>query len=139
MSDLFEQRTVILLHMISGIVGVFGLIGLALALVGLYAVVAWQVAGRTREIGIRMAIGADRLEVVKMILIQAGRMSITGLAIGLAISFAATRVLNKALPPLDPWLFAAVPLALLLTTLLAATIPSRRAALVDPMVALRQD
>jgi macrolide transport system ATP-binding/permease protein len=139
MSDLFEQRTVILLHVISRVVGVFGLIGLALALVGLYAVVAWQVAGRTREIGIRMAIGADRLEVVKMILIQAGRMSITGVAIGLALSFAATRVLNKALPPLDPWLFVAVPLALLLTTLLAAAIPSRRAARVDPMVALRQD
>jgi len=139
MRDLFEQRSVALLHLITSAVGVFGLIGLTLALVGLYAVVAWQVAGRTREIGVRMAIGADWLDVVRMILTQACRMSLAGVAAGLVLSFAATRVLNKALPPLDLWIFAAVALGLLLTTLLAASIPARRAARVDPLVALRQD
>jgi len=139
MADYFEQRSVKALHLITDAVGGFGLIGLTLALVGLYAVVAWQVAGRTREIGLRIALGADRWQVVKMILRQSAMMSGAGVAIGLVISFAATRVLNKAFPPLDPWLFAVIPVVLLLTTFLAAVIPARRASTVDAMVALRHD
>jgi len=115
---------------------------LGLALVGLYAVVAYQVARRTREIGIRMALGADRPQVMKLILKQAATMGFTGVAIGLVLSFAGSRLLSAsvmATPSFDPVLFTLVPLCLLLTTLLAAAIPARRATRVDPMLALRQD
>jgi predicted permease len=141
MGDFFEQRSVMVVHVVNAIVGVIGLLGLGLSLVGLYAVVAYQVARRTREIGIRMAIGADRSQVMKMILRQAAVMGLTGVGIGLLLSFAGGRALTVGLgaPAFDPILFTLVPLALLLTTLLAAAIPARRAAHVDPMQALRQD
>jgi predicted permease len=141
MGDFFDQRGVKLLHLINGIVGVVGLLGLALALVGLYAIVAYQVARRTREIGIRMAIGADRSQVMRMVLRQASVMGLAGVAIGVVLCFAGGRALTVALraPAFDPILFTLVPIALLLTMLLAAAIPARRAALVDPVVALRQD
>jgi ABC-type antimicrobial peptide transport system permease subunit len=140
MSDLIEQRSVTLMHLLDGIVGAVGLLGLVLALVGLYAVVAYQAARRTREIGIRMAVGADRLDVIKMILKQAAWMGVTGVAIGFVLSFGGGRALTaQGVPAFDPVLFALVPVALLLTTLLAAAIPALRASRVDPMVALRQD
>ena len=141
MGDFFEQRSVKLLHMINSIVGVVGVLGLGLALVGLYAIVAYQVARRTREIGIRMAIGADRTQVMKMILRQAAAIGFTGVGIGVVLCFAGGRALTVALsaPAFDPILFTLVAVALLLTTLLAAAIPARRAAQVDPMLALRQD
>lgn len=139
--DFFEQRSVKVLHLINGIVGTVGLLGLGLALVGLYAVVTYQVARRTREIGIRMTVGADRRQVMKMILRQAATLGLTGVGIGLVLSFAGGRALSSGLgaPAFDPLLFVLVPLALLLTTLLAAAIPARRASQVDPMLALRQD
>ena len=140
MEDLFNQRTVKTLHLFDRTVAALGLVGLVLALVGLYAVVAYQVARRTREIGLRMALGADRRQVVVMILKQAAVMGLTGIALGMALS-PGGRALTKALgsPGFDPVLFSMVPVGLLLTTLLAAAIPARRAARVDPMVALRQD
>jgi predicted permease len=142
MAEIVDQRAVRLMHVLNGIVASIGLLGLGLALVGLYAVVAYQVARRTREIGIRMALGADQPQVMKMILRQAAVMGLAGVAIGLVLSFAGSRVLSAsvmATPGFDPVLFTLVPLGLLLTTLLAAAIPARRAAGVDPMVALRQD
>jgi putative ABC transport system permease protein len=141
MSDFFEQRSVMVMHLVTGTVGLVGVLGLGLALVGLYAVVAYQVARRTREIGIRMAIGADRSNVMKMILKQAGALGLTGVGIGLVLSLAGGRALSTGLgaPAFDPLLLAVVPTALLLTTLLAAAIPARRAAQIDPMQALRQD
>ena len=139
--DFFEQRAVRTLHIVNSIVGGAGLLGLALALVGLYAVMAYQVARRTREIGIRMAIGAASPQVMKMILRQAAVMGVSGIVIGLVLSFAGGRALSAALgvPSFDPVLFGLVPLLLLVTTLLAAAIPARRAARADPMLALRQD
>jgi len=109
--------------------------------VGLYAVVAYQVARRTREIGIRMAIGADRPRVMRMVLKQAAAMGAAGVGLGLAVSFAGGRALSAGLgvPAFDAVLFGLVPAGLLLTTVLAAAVPARRAARVDPMVALRQD
>jgi predicted permease len=142
MADLFDQHSVRLMHFLNGLVAAIGLLGLGLALVGLYAVVAYQVARRTREIGIRMALGADRPQVMRLILTQAATMALTGVAIGLVLSLAGSRALSAsvmATPGFDPVLVTLVPLGLLLTTLLAAAIPARRAALFDPMVALRQD
>jgi predicted permease len=142
MADIVDQRAVRLMHVLNGIVASIGLLGLGLALVGLYAVVAYQVARRTREIGIRMALGADRPQVLKMILKQAAAMGLTGVGIGLVLSFAGSRILSAsvmATPGFDPVLFTLVPLGLLLTTVLAAAIPARRASRVDPMVALRED
>jgi len=142
MADVVNQRAVRLMHVLNGIVASIGLLGLGLALVGLYAVVAYQVARRTREIGIRMALGADRPQVMQMILKQAAAMGFTGIGIGLVLSLAASRALSAsvmATPAFDPLLVTLVPLGLLLTTLLAAAIPARRASRVDPMVALRQD
>ncbi len=141
MSDIFEQRSNKVMNLIIGIVGSVGLIGLALALVGLYAVVAYNVARRTREIGIRMAIGADRRQVVRMVLKQAAWMGVTGVVIGSALSILAGRGLSTALkvPAFDPLLFATTVLGLLVTALLAAAIPASRAAQIDPMQAMRQD
>jgi predicted permease len=142
MGDFFEQGSVALLRMMEVAVGSAGLLGLALAIIGLYAVVAYQVARRTREIGIRRAIGADRLHVMRMVLRQAAEMGVTGVCIGMALSFAAGRALSASslgVPGFDPLLFGAISIGLLLITLLAAAIPARRAARIDPMEALRQD
>jgi len=141
MADLFEQRSVKVLHLIEDIVGLAGLLGLVLALVGLYAVVSYQVARRTREIGIRVALGADRALVIKMILKHAAVMGLTGVAIGLAFSLAYGRAMSAvlAIPAFDPLLYSLIPLGLLFITLLAAAIPAGRAARIDPMQALRQE
>jgi predicted permease len=141
MADLIEQRSVKTMHELEGLVATAGLVGLSLALVGLYAVVAFQVSRRRREIGIRIALGAARREVLTMILRQAAGMGLAGVGLGLALSYAASRALtiSLGLPRFDPVLFTIVPLGLLLTTLLAAALPARRAARVDPVVALRQD
>ncbi len=141
MSDFFEQRAVKACQFTNEIVGSVGLIGLALALVGLYAVVSYHVTRRTREIGIRMAIGADHFQVMKMILQQSAKLGITGVGAGVLVSLAANWALNAAvsLPALDPVLLVSVAVGLLLTTLLAAGIPARRAARIDPMQAMRED
>jgi predicted permease len=142
MVDVVEQRAVKLMYALNGIVASIGLLGLVLALVGLYAVVAYQVARRTREIGIRMALGADRPQVMQMILKQAATMGLTGVGIGLVLSLAGSRALSAsvmATPGFDPVLISVVPLGLLLTTLFAAAIPAQRATRIDPMRALRQD
>ncbi len=141
MQDIYEQRSVKVLELLNGIVGSVGLIGLALSLVGLYAVVAYHVARRTREIGIRMAVGADKQQVLRLFLRQAGQMGGIGMLAGILISVAAGRALSSGLrvPSFDPVLFTLVVLGLLLTTLLAAFIPARRASRIDPMLAIRQD
>jgi predicted permease len=140
MEDYFEQRTVRTLNLFDRTVGILGLVGMGLALVGLYAIVSYQVTRKTREIGIRMAIGAAQRQVVAAVLRQAALMGLAGVGIGLALS-PAGRALTTALgsPGFNPLLFSAVPVGLLLITLLAAAIPARRAARVDPMTALRQD
>jgi predicted permease len=141
MADLFEQRAVKVAHLITGIVGSVGIAGLFLALVGLYAVVAYQVSRKTHEIGVRMALGAARGQVMRMILKQATIMGVTGVAIGMALSFAGRRALTMGLglPALDATLFCVIPATLLAITMLAAAIPARRAARIEPMLALRQD
>ena len=139
--ELFDERSRKLANLLTGISTSVGLVGLTMALIGLYAIVAYQVSRRTREIGIRMALGAVHGQVLRMIVRQAGVMGVTGVAIGTIISFAAGQGLTSALgtPGFDPALFAAVPIALLATTLAASLIPARRAASIDPQAALRQD
>ncbi len=141
LEDLFDRRATRVMHLLLGLVSSMGVIGLGLALVGLYAVIAYQVARRTREIGIRMAIGAGRGQVIKMFLRQAVWTGLAGVVIGCALSVGAARILNAAIqvPSFDPLLFFSVVLGLLLTTALAAAIPARRAARIDPMRAMRQD
>lgn len=126
--------------MIATLTSLFGVLGLILASVGLYGVLAYMVEQRTSEIGIRMALGADRWRVTKMVL-RGGFIQIgIGLAIGIPAAIAAGRLMTSQLygvKPWDPIMLALAVLMLGLAALLASTIPARRAAGVEPMVALR--
>lgn len=124
----------------AGVLGAFGVLALLLAAVGLYGVVAFAVGQRTREIGIRVALGARSGEVLRLMLRQGMVLTVIGLAVGLPIAFAAARLLSGFLlggGTGDPLVFAVAAAALTLVTLVASLIPARRAARVDPMVALR--
>ncbi|MES2123048.1 MAG: ADOP family duplicated permease [Gemmatimonadota bacterium] len=119
-----------------------GLLGLLQAVVGLYGVIAYSVAERTREIGIRMAIGARPQAVVRGILFEGIRLTATGMAVGLAGAFVATRLMRAVLlgvGPSDPLSYIGAASVLLLVTTLAAWLPARRAARLDPVAALRSD
>jgi macrolide transport system ATP-binding/permease protein len=126
------------------VVGSLGLMGLILAVVGLYGLVAYSVSRRTREIGIRMAIGADRQTVVWMVLRQGLQLGVAGVAVGLVASFYACRAAISVFSivtfnSLDPLVFVVLPLLLLIVTVLATWAPARRASRVDPMLALRDE
>ena len=118
----------------------FAVIALILAAVGIYGVVAWNVTQRTREIGIRQALGATRQDVHLLILRQGMRTVLLGLFVGLAGAVAVTHTLSSLLfevSALDPWTYVAVSALLGLIGFLACVIPARRATRVDPIVALR--
>ena len=120
----------------------FSSIAFLLAIVGIYGVMAYSVTQRTQEIGIRMAIGAQRGHIVRMILWRSVALVMGGLAIGLAGAWGVTRVLKDFLfevTPFDPLTFAAVSLLLALVAAAACYIPARRAAGIDPLVALRYE
>ncbi len=124
------------------LVGSFAAAALALAAVGIYGVVAFSVARRTQEIGIRMAIGARRSEVLRLVLAEGARMAALGVVIGIGASLAITRLMSTLLfgiSATDPLTYLAVALALSGTALVACYIPARRATKVDPMVALRYE
>jgi ABC-type antimicrobial peptide transport system permease subunit len=124
------------------LLGLFASTGLLLAAVGLYGVMAFLVTERTREIGVRMALGATPAAISRLVLSHAARWTFGGALIGLAGAFAATRLLKTMLfgvEDRDPATLAAAAAILLAVALLAAWIPSRRAASVDPMTALRLD
>jgi len=122
--------------------GFFGLLAVLLATVGLYGVIAYLVASRRGEIGIRLALGAGRQQVLGMIVGEAMRPALLGAALGLCAAFGLTRLLTRLLynvKPTDPPIFAGVLLLLIGVALLASYIPARRATRVDPMVALRYE
>lgn len=122
--------------------GVFGLLGLVLASVGMYGVMAYSVSQRTREIGIRMAIGAAAQDVVRLVMRQGLALVIIGLAIGLAGAAGASQLLRAMLygeQSFDLTTYTVVPLLLLSVAAVATWIPARRAALVDPAITLRAD
>jgi putative ABC transport system permease protein len=120
----------------------FSSVAFLLAIVGIYGVMAYAVTQRTQEIGIRMAIGAQHGHIVRMILSRSAGLVAGGLIIGLAGAWAVTRVLKDFLfevTPADPLTFASVSLLLAIVALVACYIPARRAAAIDPLVALRYE
>ncbi len=124
------------------LMSIFAGSALLLAVIGIYGVMAYLVVQRTREIGIRMALGAPRSNILKIVLGSGAELAVTGIGIGIAAGFALTRFLSGMLfgiRPADPMTFALVPLGLLAVALLACYIPARRAIKVDPMVALRYE
>jgi putative ABC transport system permease protein len=124
------------------LLGIFATIGLVLVTIGVYSVLGYTAARRTHEIGIRMALGAERTDVLKLVINMGLRLVILGVTIGLAISLGIAKVLATQLwgvSPYDPATLIAVPLLLLLTGLVACWVPARRAARVDPLIALRYE
>jgi putative ABC transport system permease protein len=140
--DQYLARSIATPRFTAILLGAFASLALLLAGFGLYGVMAYSVAQRSREIGIRMALGAQAADVRSLVVSQAARLGAAGLAIGLAGALAVTRVLDSLLfgvTASDPLTFAAVSAALITVLLLAAYLPARRATRVDPIVALRAD
>ncbi|HEY3927118.1 MAG TPA: ABC transporter permease [Candidatus Koribacter sp.] len=136
-ADSFASRkfTMVLLSVFAGL-------ALLLASIGIYGVIAYAVGQRTQEIGVRMALGAERHDILRMVLSNAGRLLLLGIAIGVGAALGVTRLMTNQLSgvrPTDPLTFVAVAVLLALVALLACYVPARRASRVDPMVALRYE
>ena len=125
----------------AGLAASLGLLGLVLAVVGVYGVISYSAAQRTHEIGVRMAVGAQPLDILQMVLRQGVLIVCVGLGLGMAAAFASARVLSSFLTvsPTDPVTYVSVAAVLTLVALCACYIPARRATKIDPMLALRYE
>jgi len=124
------------------VLSIFAALAILLACTGLYGVISYAVAERTRELGVRMALGATRRDLLWLVFAQSGRLVGFGILIGLVTAFFATRLLASLLygvAPDDGTTFAAVPVLLAIVALAAAIIPARRATQVDPIIAMRAE
>jgi putative ABC transport system permease protein len=129
-------------HLYMVLLGIFSSAALLLATVGIYSMVSHSVSQRTHEMGIRLAIGAERKNVLLLVLIQGAKVALLGIAVGIAAALALTRLMSNLLfgvSATDPLTFVAVAMLLTLVALLTSCIPARRAMRVDPMVALRYE
>ncbi|PYQ96394.1 MAG: hypothetical protein DMF97_15445, partial [Acidobacteria bacterium] len=129
-----------MMKLAAGLLGVFGALALALASIGLYGVMAYAVTQRQREIGLRMALGADRGAVLRLVLTEAGSLVVVGVAVGLGLSALASRGLSSllfGLSPVDPMAFGGASALLVFVSVAAGYLPARRASRLDPMIALR--
>jgi len=119
---------------------IFGAVALVLAAIGIYGLIAYSVEQRTQEMGIRMALGADPSAIRKLVVWQGVRLSLVGVAVGIAAAFGLTRLIATILfgvKPWDPAVFISAPLILSAVALLAVWLPATRASKLDPMAALR--
>jgi predicted permease len=124
----------------SVLLGIFGLIGLALTATGIYGVISYSVSRRTREIGVHMALGARSQDIYRLVFAQTMRLVLIGISVGLALAFGLTRFLSLLLYGVgatDPLTFATIVVVMVIAAMIACYLPARRAARVDPMVALR--
>jgi ABC-type antimicrobial peptide transport system permease subunit len=125
---------------VASLAGLFGIVALLLAAVGLYGVTAYTVAQRTNEIGIRMALGADRMKVIRLVLRGAFKRVVVGLLLGIPLAIGAGRLISAQLYGVsswDPLALAMAAIALAVCSFFAAIIPAGRAASISPMSALR--
>ncbi len=142
LASFYEQRAISVVVMVTEMVATMGLLGMTMALVGLYGLIAYSVSRRRREIGIRIAIGASKAQVVRMVLQQGLALVLGGMLAGGAVSFAVARMLTAGLVGLgtpNPITYVVVPVAVVAVTMAACYIPARRASLIDPMRALRYE
>ena len=124
------------------LVAIFASVAMLLVAIGVYGVLAYSVARRRHELGVRMALGAQRADVLRLVVVHGLKIALLGLAIGLAISFALTFVLRKLLfevKPTDPITFSAACVVLMFAALAACYLPARRALRVDPLTALHYE
>jgi predicted permease len=139
------DETLAMERMFAKLLTLFGLIAQQLAAIGLYGVMAYVVSQRTHEIGIRMALGADRRNVLMMVVRQGMLLTVVGIAIGLAAAYVLTKYLESltsmlfGVEPRDPWTFAVIAVVLGVVALVACLVPARRATKVDPLTALRYE